>query len=227
MTYPTSTGRHRALLSAGAIALAALALGGCSATHVGDAWQCPLAQGAACESVAAADPAVPESSAKYDSLLRTPLYTVRGEAGAAGETSNSGRGCDADCAGFDPFAWLAKLFVADGERDEIERPGDAPSATETALPSDAVANAPALPLPAESPAADAATDDRTEAAALLRPDAPDPEAAALSAETEMEDLRTGEVVARIWIAPFVDADGVYREASYVRVVLEPSGWRLR
>ena len=40
------------------------------------------------------------------------------------------------------------------------------------------------------------------------------------------DLRTGEVVARIWIAPFVDADGIYREASYIRVVLEPAGWRL-
>ena len=34
------------------------------------------------------------------------------------------------------------------------------------------------------------------------------------------------MVARIWIAPFVDADGVYREASYIRVVLEPAGWRL-
>ena len=41
-----------------------------------------------------------------------------------------------------------------------------------------------------------------------------------------DSLRTGEVVARIWIAPFVDADGVYREASHVRVVLEPAGWRL-
>ena len=42
-----------------------------------------------------------------------------------------------------------------------------------------------------------------------------------------DELRTGEVVARIWIAPFVDADGVYREASHVRVVLEPAGWRLK
>ena len=37
-------------------------------------------------------------------------------------------------------------------------------------------------------------------------------------------LRTEEVVARIWIAPFVDANGVYREASHVRAVLEPAGW---
>ena len=42
-----------------------------------------------------------------------------------------------------------------------------------------------------------------------------------------ESLRTGETIGRIWIAPFVDADGVYREAFHVRVVLEPAGWRLR
>ena len=41
-----------------------------------------------------------------------------------------------------------------------------------------------------------------------------------------DDLRTEEVVARIWIAPFVDTDGVYREAAWVRVVLEPAGWRV-
>ena len=67
----------------------------------------------------------------------------------------------------------------------------------------------------------------------------EPEAVALPAEpaslqTDMTqedvragDLRTGEVVARIWIAPFVDANGVYREASHVRVVLEPAGWRVK
>ena len=41
-----------------------------------------------------------------------------------------------------------------------------------------------------------------------------------------DGLRTEEVVARIWIAPFVDANGVYREASHVRAVLEPAGWRV-
>ena len=39
-------------------------------------------------------------------------------------------------------------------------------------------------------------------------------------------LRTEEVVARIWIAPFVDANGLYREGSHVRAVLEPAGWRV-
>ena len=42
-----------------------------------------------------------------------------------------------------------------------------------------------------------------------------------------DDLRSAETVARIWIAPFVDANGVYREAAHVRVVLAPAGWRLK
>ena len=58
------------------------------------------------------------------------------------------------------------------------------------------------------------------AAPLADPEAPDE-------ELPGDDLRTGEVVARIWIAPFVDANGVYREAAHVRVVLEPAGWRLK
>ena len=42
-----------------------------------------------------------------------------------------------------------------------------------------------------------------------------------------EALREAEVIGRIWIAPFVDGAGVYREGSYVRAVLEPAGWRRR
>ena len=40
------------------IVLGALALGGCSGTNVGSSWQCPLARGGTCDSVATADPAV-------------------------------------------------------------------------------------------------------------------------------------------------------------------------
>lgn len=36
--------------------------------------------------------------------------------------------------------------------------------------------------------------------------------------------RTAERIGRIWIGPYVDASGVYREASWVRVVIEPSRW---
>ena len=41
----------------------------------------------------------------------------------------------------------------------------------------------------------------------------------------VDDLRTPEVIGRIWIAPYVDSLGVYHEASWVRVVFEPSGWK--
>ena len=50
-------------MPAAAAMLAALALAGCSATHVGEDWQCPLAQGEVCSSVATADPAVPKTLA--------------------------------------------------------------------------------------------------------------------------------------------------------------------
>lgn len=38
--------------------------------------------------------------------------------------------------------------------------------------------------------------------------------------------RTAERIGRIWIGPYVDGSGVYREASWVRVVIEPSRWRV-
>ena len=37
--------------------------------------------------------------------------------------------------------------------------------------------------------------------------------------------RTPEVLGRIWIAPYVDTSGVYHEASWVRVVIEPADWK--
>ena len=46
-----------------AAALAAILLAGCSSGHVGEDWQCPLAAGGSCASVAAADPAVPKAGA--------------------------------------------------------------------------------------------------------------------------------------------------------------------
>ena len=55
--------------------LAALALAGCGSDNVGESWQCPLAQGGSCTSVAAADPAVPVSGGR--SILGGPLWTPR------------------------------------------------------------------------------------------------------------------------------------------------------
>ena len=41
-----------------------------------------------------------------------------------------------------------------------------------------------------------------------------------------DDLREPEFIGRIWIAPFVDGDGIYREGAYVRLVIAPARWRL-
>ena len=210
------------------IVLGALALGGCSGTNVGDSWQCPLAQGGTCDSVAGADPAVPRAAsasraapvpqaasaadaAPADGMtIRAPLYRVRG----GGPREAAAPPCEAGC-GFDPFGWLVRLFGADGGEGE---PGT--------VPTDSAPQELALPMPANSRTAAAETespavDDPVPAGAAPVPADDDP-----GSDRRDDDLRTGEVVARIWIAPFVDANGVYREASHVRVVLEPAGWRL-
>ena len=215
---------HRAGIPAAA--LAALLLAGCSSGHVGDDWQCPLATGGSCASVAAADPAVPKTDAMP---TRTPGQAIRllpREWGAGrtdgtaasparepapdpirgpGQAPAAARSCETDC-GFDPFGWLAQLLRGSDHGDrpngEDTEPVTVDSAAMAVTPTSRSAASGAAPLPADS--ATSGHDD-------LQPD----------------DLRTGETVARIWIAPFVDADGVYREASHVRVVLEPAGWRLK
>ena len=179
-----------------AAALAALLLAGCSSGHVGEDWQCPLAAGGSCASVAAADPAVPKPtvSDRAGVQRRAPGQPIRllPRENQADAPSLETRACTEDC-GFDPFGWLARLLGA--EPDEGERP--------------------AAPEPAALPAETGETETGPAG------DGDD------DAANDTDTLRTGETVARIWIAPFVDADGVYREASHVRVVLEPAGWRLR
>ena len=203
-----------------AAALAALLLAGCSSGHIGDSWQCPLAEGGACDSVAAADPAVPDRQAARGTVLREPLWRPR----AGAPESLAPESCEPDCGanrdgGFDPFGWLTRLFGA-GEKD-------GPSAPAAALPD---AWPPAKPKSPAGEAADPVGQAERETAGPASATLP---AEPASAEDDPggdglrgDDLRTGEVVARIWIAPFVDANGVYREASHVRVVLEPAGWRL-
>ena len=157
-----------------------LALGGCAGTHVGDAWQCPLAQGSACASVTAADPAVNEVADTPDFATRALLNRERsaaprqtGKAISAKPTSDCARGCN-------PLAWIAGLFAENTDETVTENENAAASSPTYATASPA------------------------------------------SAE---DDLRTPETIARIWIAPFADADGVYHEARWVRVVIEPAGWR--
>ena len=201
MTHSTKSVMRRALPAA---ALGALLLAGCSSGNVGESWQCPLAETGTCDSVAAADPAVPHANAARDTVLGEPLWRVRASGGyeAAPDTP-----CEADCGGFDPFAWLARLFG-----------GEASGGEKSATPG------PVRLLPAEAPAP--AGPSEATAALPAEPDALEPDDGGDAARDGHDDLRTDEVVARIWIAPFVDADGVYREASHVRVVLRPAGWRL-
>ena len=188
-----------------AIVLAGLALAGCSGTNIGSSWQCPLAQVGTCDSVAGADPAVPQAASVPDAApadgmtIRERLYRARGEAvaGRQPKTVETPEDCAGGC---DPFAWLARLFGAD--RNDTAAPSPKP------VPGGSPVGA------ADEPGGDPAADPFIETA--TQPGAPEPEA----------DLRTEEVVARIWIAPFVDGNGVYREASHVRVVLEPAGWRV-
>ena len=165
-----------ALTAIPALLAAALVLGGCSATHVGDAWQCPVAQGAACTSVADADPAVKKAESAQE-LAVPELPEPLGPAGAR-DPGGSDAACAGDC---DPLAWMATWFSS------FEEPPDGAAVAESASVS-----------PGE--------------------EAPDPVSGG---------LRTKERIARIWIAPFVDAAGVYREGHWVRTVLEPAQWRLR
>ena len=193
-----------------AIVLAGLALAGCSGTNVGSAWQCPLAQGGSCDSVAGADPAVPDAAPADGMRIGEPLY--RGHGGAS--AGPAARSCEADCdSGFDPFGWLVRLFEA-GDGEDDSRPADA--GPMRIVPG---AEAASTPGAGADPAIESAIDT---------PDLPaGPGTMALPGDLEpVAGLRTEEVVARIWIAPFVDANGVYREASHVRVVLEPAGWRV-
>ena len=210
MTIETKSVPRRMALPVAA--LAALLLAGCSTGHIGESWQCPLAEAGTCDSVAAADPAVPDPAAARATALAEPLWRVRTAETDAPATPP----CAADCnGGFDPLAWLARLFTAGADDDDARLVGRSASAqAATALPP---------PDPAPGEAADAPAFP----AALLPAEPGLPQDGAAEDDPVVDDLRTGEVVARIWIAPFVDANGVYREASHVRVVLEPAGWRLR
>ena len=204
MTHPKPIRPRRATAPAVAAALAALLLAGCTSGHVGESWQCPLSGGGTCDSVAAADPAVPDIDAARNTVLAEPLWRVGDgeQSKAAAETA-----CQTGCGGFDPFGWLARLLGPDRE-PEVET-GDEGGTPSVAAPPPPAANRESRSAPGE-PATAALPDAST----------------AAGEDPRGGDLRTGEVIARIWIAPFVDGNGVYREASHVRAVLEPAGWRL-
>ena len=221
MTHDTKRARRLAPLPVAAIAV--LLLAGCSTGHIGESWQCPLAEGGLCDSVAAADPAVPDPKAAKGTVLAEPLWRARG--GESGPQV-AAPPCDAECAGFDPFGWLIRLFGEGGGSAERAAPEDTMTGA-----AGAAAAAPSAPGNTNPGAGREDASDAAKPASLPVPPTAHlpaaPEAApAAEDDASGHDLRTGEILARIWIAPFVDADGVYREASHVRVVLEPAGWRL-
>ena len=309
-----------------AVLILTAALAGCAATHVGDDWQCPLAQGEVCTSIAAADPAVVPDAAPPPLATRTPLYRapeteaatpeaeLGTEIGATAEPGTEPRPC---AEGYNPFAWLGRLLApraataepapideavsttplketpapaaiaaphetpcdagqpdaAPGNTEDVAEPIDgagtpcpiraearepatlAPIAA--AAPIDASAttvipcgadDAPAAPAeslgetagttdaPAaediEAPCVDSASAEDAEGNVAAAEDTPPPPADRAPSSSDAlvpppapDALRTGEVVGRIWIAPFVDAGGVYREGAWVRAVLAPAGWR--
>ena len=185
------------LSAAGATALATLMLSGCAGSHVGDAWQCPLAQGEVCASVATADPAVSERTVDGNMAVERPRYDQDGASHVAG-TMRPGQAAEEDCeSDCGPLGWLAGLFA--------DIAGDAGSGQ------------------AEHAASAQGDDTATEVA--VDPDRT-PSVPAAAAPNPPEDLRAPETIGRVWIAPFVDADGVYREGSWVRVVIAPAAWRL-
>ena len=167
--------------------LAAFAIGGCAATHVGNTWQCPLVQGSVCARVAEVDPAAPKRvsmEAPADAATATEPSAVRARryrngtgarapatrAAAAARTRESEPTCRGNC-----------------------RPQDRPDEA-------------------------SAGQQRTQVGTASQDDDLKPEG------SWRGGARTPEVLGRIWIAPYVDTSGVYHEASWVRVVIEPADW---
>ena len=199
---------------AAALLCGALSLGGCATTHIGDDWQCPLTQGSPCLSVAAADPATgvaQTSAAPMGVGAGTPQRAGAQHSLDAPPSPQANRSAGRRPAG----------------RSSVYRPREnRPESGGTRTEGESVAcNAWCRPFAwlwrrgGEDAAADETESDGEAAVDGDVEPAPAPAGAPV-------DLRTPEVIGRIWIAPYVDANGVYREASWVRVVLEPARWRL-
>ena len=194
----------------------ALLLGGCATSHVGSEWPCPASQGTPCTSVSAADPAralavdAPAggrvagdgvAGGDYPEENQRPLYRPddNGEIARARKSGkDTNRASERCLGGCRPFEWLRRL-TGNAPRPEGSEstPADAPENALTESPSAEPADLRPAGVPTTGPA-----------------------------DLPSAGLRTEEVVGRIWLAPYVDGNGVYHEASWVRVVLAPARWRL-
>ena len=185
--------------------LVALVLGGCAATNVGNTWQCPLVQGSVCARVAEADPAAPKRGSTGTPASMGPL------GGAVTSTQ--------------PSAGHARPFRArryrNGTGARVPASGPAARARESEPTCQGTCRLSDRPGRGAG-STDEEPEDRRDRQAgagsdgdgLLQP-----------AGSWRDSARTPEVLGRIWIAPYVDVAGVYHEGSWVRVVIEPAGWR--
>ena len=181
------------------LALGTLVLGGCATSHVGNTWQCPLIEGQPCQSVRDADPAAP--------VLSDPGISDSAASELFRSDTVGARSAQAKCrGGCRPFGWLRRAFASgDGDR------------TDAGVDSVATDDGP-------DTQAENASGSEGPPPAGLQP-AGLQSAGLQSAGPWRDGARTPEVLGRIWIAPYVDTAGVYHEASWVRVVFEPAGWR--
>ena len=207
------TGRSLAgaAVPAALVTMAMLAITGCAGTHVGDDWQCPMAQGEICASVSAADPAVPAGVERGNSPLpagNVPLYRPSERDGPplAREDESATAEAKKECgSGFGlllPFAWLGRLLAPDAH-------ASADSASRSGAD------------PAVSPGSRTVTEHAGETGP-----SPAEVVTRVTQKPVHDDAREPERIGRVWIGPFVDADGVYREASWVRIVIAPAEWRI-
>ena len=184
-------------------ALVALALGGCAATNVGNTWQCPLVQGSVCARVAEADPAAPKRvsmGTPADVVAATQSPAVRARPFRARRYRNA-TGARVPATGA-----AARTRESEPTCQGIcrlsDRFGRGAGSTDEE------------PEDGRDTQAEAGSDgDRLQPAGLP------------PAGSWRDSARTPEVLGRIWIAPYVDTAGVYHEPSWVRVVIEPAGWR--
>ena len=129
-TFETRAPRRPAMPKAAILAatLGAVVLAGCSSGHVGESWQCPLATGGSCGSVAAVDPAVPETSG--GTVLDAPLWRQRGGAGGLPEATACTGGCG---DGSGPFGWFGRL-LSGGDNEDRDPARDAVATREDSMP---------------------------------------------------------------------------------------------
>ena len=184
--------------------LVALALGGCAATNVGNTWQCPLVQGSVCARVAEADPAAPKR-------VSTGTPASMGTLGGAVTSTQ-------------PSAVRARPFRArryrNGTGARVPASGAAARARESEPTCQGTCRLSDRPGRGAG-STDEEPEDRRDIRARTGSDGDGMQPAG----SWRDSARTPEVLGRIWIAPYVDVAGVYHEGSWVRVVIEPAGWR--